>query len=208
MTSVSFPQFREDDGQLVYGMLEDVEWLAMGLQYWIGKVPTTLIFQTPHSGEAKLKVNLDKVWEICERDPVQTLEACRNIAIATDARAQMLVFEKTLKAELTPPPASGIRPETIFAVGRAVKYPTEYGFAVFRSQAGFGLTNCPNWREFDDYGNKRFACVLPAHPPTVAEQENARGYLECNGISIKKRYCVDPEKEKRHQRGRNLCRGM
>ncbi len=88
---------------LIYGLLDEVEGLANGSKYSPGKVPTTLIFQSPNNEGERLTVGVDKIMEICGGDMEQTIQACRNLSVAINAKAQMLVFEKELKGELAPP---------------------------------------------------------------------------------------------------------
>ena len=200
----------ELEQELVYGLLAEVEGLANGCKFSPGKVPTTLIFQSPNNEGERLTVGVDKIVEICGGDMERTIEACRNLSVAINANAQMLVFEKELKGELAPPPGSGILPETIFAVGRSANSTRERAFVVIRNRGELKSAICPNWREHDDHGNKKFAYVLPNASPTTKEQEIARASLREIGIVINRRHCKeqDHEEDKRQEHGRGFSRGL
>jgi hypothetical protein len=196
----------QNEQELVYGLLGEVEGLANGSKYSPGKVPTTLIFQTPNNGGERLTISVDKIREICGGDMERTLAACRNLSSAINAKAQMLVFEKEMKGELAPPPGSGIHPETVFAVGRAMNSPRERGFAVLRSRGELHLEICPEWRNHDDHDNKKFVYVLPDDAPTAKEQEIARASLREIGIEINRLHCQqqDHEEDNRQEQGRGF----
>jgi hypothetical protein len=204
--------------KLVYGLLEDVEGLASGWKYSPGKVPTTLIFQTANNDGDRLTVSVDKIREICGGDMERTFDACRNLSVAIDAEAQMLVFEKELEGELAPPPGSGILPETIFAVGQSMNSPREHGFVVLRSRGELDLGACPNWREYDDNDNERLANVLPDDSPTEEEQEAARDYLREIGIEVNRQHGEEQdqqreqdqcqEEDERQEQGRGYSQSM
>ena len=184
--------------------------IANGVNYPPGKVPTTLILHTLDYGGANLTVNVDKTLEMCKDDPDQALDALRNLGVATNAVSQMLVFEKELKGELAPPPGSGIRPETVFAVGRTVHSPRERGFVVIRSRGELKVGLCPNWEQHDDYDNKQFVYVLPGHSPTAKEREIAEASLREIGIVINRRHGneQDHEVDKRQEQRRGFSRGL
>lgn len=181
---------QEHERSIVYGLLHPVETLARGeilaniAKFKCGEVPPILFLES--SKQDLVPIDIRYATLQGKGDVRQARLLCENAGVAVDAIAEMLVFERVLKADQLPQEVKGLRPEVLFAVGRYRNSPRERAFAMFRGgPSGIHLALAPNWRDFDELGHGKFASVLPDHKPSFIERKLANASLLETGFEIR-----------------------